>query len=136
MITYHASAVAIGGRAVLIEGPSGSGKSDLAFRLMKQGADLVSDDYVTLNNKKGVLIAAPPPQIAGKIEIRGVGIETFSFVENVPVVLLVSLTEPAKVPRLPEETFKILEGVKIPQALLSGWDASTPDKIRMLAGKF
>src|SRR3546814_11301183 len=66
----HASCVALDGRAVLLMGASGSGKSDLALRLIDRGWSLVSDDYVTLECRGGKLVAAPPEQIAGRMEVR------------------------------------------------------------------
>ena len=72
--TLHASTVAIDGRAVLIPGPSGSGKSDLALRLLDRGFTLVSDDQTIVRRDGERLIASAPPTIAGKLEIRGVGI--------------------------------------------------------------
>ena len=71
--TLHASTVSIKGRAVLIEGPSGSGKSDLALRLIDRGATLVSDDYTIVRRIDGNLIASAPPNIAGLCEVRGCG---------------------------------------------------------------
>src|SRR3546814_13901309 len=68
--TLHASCVAIGGRAVLIEGPSGSGKSDLALRLIDRGAKLVADDYTILTREYGAPKASTPPPIAGRIGVR------------------------------------------------------------------
>ena len=65
--TVHASTVAIDGRAVLISGPSGSGKSDLALRLLDRGFSLVSDDQTHVRREGDRLIASPPPNIAGKL---------------------------------------------------------------------
>ena len=70
----HASTVAIDGRAVLISGPSGSGKSDLALRLLDRGFTLVSDDQTIVRADGDRLIASAPPTIAGKLEVRGIGI--------------------------------------------------------------
>ena len=72
--TVHASTVASEGRAVLITGPSGSGKSDLALRLLDRGFTLVSDDQTIVTRVDDRLIASAPPTIAGKLEIRGIGI--------------------------------------------------------------
>ena len=68
--TLHASCVAIDGRAVLIEGRPGSGKSDLALRLIDRGAKLVSDDYTVLVRERDRLFAQPPATIAGKIGLK------------------------------------------------------------------
>ena len=72
--TIHASTVAIGSRAVLITGPSGCGKSDLALRLLDRGFELVSDDQTIVKRDGDRLVATAPPNIAGKLEVRGIGI--------------------------------------------------------------
>ncbi len=97
----HASAVALDGRAVLILGPSGSGKSSLALALMASGCTLVSDDRTVLSERDGVLLAAPPPSIAGRIEARGLGILAADWAGPMPVVLAVDLTPDHISPRLP-----------------------------------
>jgi serine kinase of HPr protein (carbohydrate metabolism regulator) len=126
-LTLHAGCVAIGGRGVLIVGPSGSGKSDLALRLVDRGASLVSDDYAVLRTEGGRLIAAPPPNIAGRIEIRGVGIAERPYLAEVAVSLLVDL-ELAPV-RLPEPTRRELLGISIPTIGLNGLEPSAPLKV-------
>ena len=125
--TIHASTVAIGGRAVLIEGPSGSGKSDLALRLIDRGAVLVSDDYTVLTASGDILLAGAPANIAGRMEIRGVGIVPITHVEQAPVALLVSLS--GRVERLPEAESRWFEGVPIPAISLDPREASAPIKV-------
>lgn len=71
---HQASCVAIGGRAVLIEGPPGSGKSSLLLALLDRGAALVGDDGVLLEAQDGRLIASPHPRIAGLVEVRNLGL--------------------------------------------------------------
>src|SRR4029453_3149013 len=99
--TIHASTVAIDGRAVLITGPSGAGKSDLALRLIDRGYTLVSDDQTIVRREGNRLLASAPPNIAGKLEIRGVGIVDMDTVKDVPIALLVQLT--SEIERLPDE---------------------------------
>ncbi|KUO55243.1 MAG: serine kinase [Sphingomonadales bacterium BRH_c3] len=108
----QASAVAIDGRALLIEGPPGSGKSSLALALIDRGAGLIGDDGVRLERSGGEIIAAPPPNIAGKLEIRGVGIAELPAT-SAPLALILSLDPNA--PRYPQplEHRKIL-GCEIP----------------------
>lgn len=128
--TLHASCVAIEGRAVLIEGPSGAGKSDLALRLIDRGAVLVSDDYTMLTRRNNALVATAPERIAGKIEVRGLGIVDLPAVANVPVALVVILTD--KVERMPEEAPpRRIAGVDVPLVMLYPHHASTPIKVEL-----
>jgi serine kinase of HPr protein (carbohydrate metabolism regulator) len=91
----QASAVAIAGRALLIEGAPGSGKSSLALALIDRGAALIGDDGVTLTRGSGgALIAAPPPNIAGLIELRGIGIVRLEAAPPAPLALILSLVAP------------------------------------------
>src|SRR5258706_4556776 len=101
-VNIHASCVAIGPRGVLLLGPSGSGKSDLALRLIDQGAKLVADDRTILFAAKGALHAKAPASIKGLIEIRGlciVELPVRANVTSVQVVLVVRLGR--EDPRLP-----------------------------------
>src|SRR6478672_5986521 len=90
--TVHASTVAMDGRAVLLVGPSGAGKSDLALRLLDRGFILVSDDQTIIRKDGDRLLASAPPNIAGKLEVRGIGILDVERVDNIPIALLVELT--------------------------------------------
>jgi serine kinase of HPr protein (carbohydrate metabolism regulator) len=123
----HAGCVAIGGRGVLIAGASGAGKSDLAIRLIDRGAELVADDYVELRRDGEALIAAPAAAIAGRIELRGIGILTLPFRSEVPVALLVDLDAEAE--RLPEAKTRELCGVAIPTLGLNALEPSAPIKV-------
>ncbi|MDB5714064.1 MAG: aldolase [Sphingomonadales bacterium] len=128
--TLHACCVAIAGRAVLIEGPSGAGKSDLALRLIDRGAVLVSDDYTLTQRTGTTLFASAPPTIAGKIEVRGIGIQVMPHVDRMPVSLLVSLTD--IVERLPDSgQVRKIAGIDIPVVSLKGLEASAPIKVEM-----
>src|SRR6185437_1199934 len=96
--SVHASAVKVGHRAVLIRGPSGSGKSRLAFELILAGrsgqlppAVLVADDRVRLDTGAGQLLVRPVAELAGLIEVRGLGIRRCDFVEQAEVGLVVDL---------------------------------------------
>ena len=126
--TVHTSCVAIGGRAVLIGGRSGKGKSDLALRLIDRGAVLVSDDYTLLRRVEGRLLATAPETIAGKIEVRGVGILELPIERDVPVALFVDLDMDAtRLPITLEE--RPVAGVAIPLIGLSALEASAPIKV-------
>ncbi len=126
----HASCVAIGGRAVLLAGRSGAGKSDLALRLIDRGAVLVSDDYSQVIRRDGRLHASPPARLVGKIEVRGVGIVEMPHLAEAEVALLIDLEAP--VTRLPEPQTRRLAGVDIPVAALVALEASAPVKVEML----
>ncbi len=125
----HACCVAIDGRGVLIAGPSGSGKSDLTLRLIDSGAMLVSDDYTILGAREGTLYATPPDTIAGRIEVRGIGIVERPFVQDVPVALWVEAGTPD---RLPEPATRSIAGIALPAYTLSLLEASAPARIRLM----
>ncbi len=109
---HQAGCVSVGGRGILIEGLPGSGKSSLALMLLDRGAQLVGDDGVTLEVRNGRLWASPHPYIAGKLEIRNVGIVDLPAVEA-PVSLRLVLSDHA--PRFVEIAEKTgLEGAQIP----------------------
>ena len=127
--TLHASTVAIDGRGVMLEGPSGAGKSDLALRLIDRGAVLVSDDYTVLARSGDTLVASAPPTIAGRIEVRGVGILPVASVSEVPIALLVRLT--AEVDRLPEPGTRSIAGVPIPEIAVDPHQHSAPIKVEL-----
>jgi serine kinase of HPr protein (carbohydrate metabolism regulator) len=128
--TVHASTVATDGRAVVILGPSGSGKSDLALRLLDRGFTLVSDDQTVVKKDGERLVASAPANIAGKLEIRGIGIVEMETVANVPVALLVELT--SEIQRLPDESReRPLLGVKLPLISIDAMTASAPSKVAL-----
>ncbi|TMJ12115.1 MAG: aldolase [Alphaproteobacteria bacterium] len=133
-LTIHATCVAIGGRGVLLRGPSGSGKSDLALRLIDRGAALVGDDYVVVAAHSGGLIARPAPNIAGQMEVRGIGIVELPFLPEVRVCLVVDLADaPVRMPEPASETF---ECITIPKVELSSLEASAPIKVEMALNRF
>lgn len=133
--TVHASCVAISGRAVLIEGPSGSGKSDLSLRLIDRGAMLVSDDYTIVRDGNGSPLAGSPPSLAGLIEVRGIGLVTSPYESDVPVALIIRLTE--TVDRMPDNpSTRMLAGLAVPVAELKAFEASAPVKVELLLKRY
>src|SRR5437868_2197693 len=124
----HATCIAIDGAGVLLRGPSGAGKSDLALRLIDGGATLVADDRTELATGGDVVIASPPPAIAGKLEVRGIGVIELPFAASAPVRLVVDLV--ASVERLPETgSCRLLDRV-LPAIVLIPFEASAPAKLR------
>jgi serine kinase of HPr protein (carbohydrate metabolism regulator) len=126
----HASCVALEGRAVLISGPSGSGKSDLALRLLDRGFILVSDDRTIMRKEGNKLLASAPDTIKGKLEIRGIGIVDVETVSDVPVALVVEIT--GEILRMPDDSReRIILGLPIPMINLDALTASAPSKVAL-----
>jgi serine kinase of HPr protein (carbohydrate metabolism regulator) len=126
----HASTVASDGRAVLISGPSGSGKSDLALRLLDRGFTLVSDDRTIIRKEGERLIASAPETIKGKLEVRGVGIVDVETVADVPIALVVELT--CDIQRMPDDSReRLILGAGIPLVNVDAMTASAPSKVAM-----
>ncbi len=137
----HATCVAIEGpsgpRGVLLRGPSGSGKSDLALRLIDAGARLVADDQCTLTrvtdpaDRAPSLVARAPKALSGRIEARGLGIVESPRLAEVRVGLVVDLVRGEAVERLPEPAREDLLGVSVPRLALDPFEASAPVKLRL-----
>jgi serine kinase of HPr protein (carbohydrate metabolism regulator) len=128
--TLHASTVAKDGRAVVITGMSGAGKSDLTLRLLDRGFTLVSDDRTLFKREGSRLIACAPPTIAGKLEIRGLGIVEMDHVDAVPVALLVELT--GAVERFPDDSREQpVLGVPLPLVSIDAMTASAAAKVAL-----
>jgi serine kinase of HPr protein (carbohydrate metabolism regulator) len=124
----HASTVAREGRAVLISGPSGSGKSDLALRMLDRGFTLVSDDRTIIRKEGERLLASAPGTIKGKLEIRGVGIVEMESADNVPVAIVVELR--SDIERFPDDgRERLILGTAIPLISVDATTASAPSKV-------
>lgn len=128
--TIHASTVALEGRAVLISGSSGSGKSDLTLRLLDRGFTLVSDDQTIVRREGDRLVASAPPNIKGKLEIRGIGIVDMDTVETAPIALYVELT--SEIVRLPDDRReRPVLGVNLPLISIDAQTASAASKVSL-----
>lgn len=126
----HASCVRLGDAGVVLLGPPGSGKSDLALRLIDGGARLVADDRLAVERCGGIVIGRAPECIAGLIEVRGLGIMRIEHCASSPLCLVVALSTEAP-PRLPEPmTFDLL-GVRLPYFELDPRPPSACAKIRL-----
>ena len=128
--TLHASTVALDGRAVLIMGPSGSGKSDLALRLIDRGFTLVSDDQTIVKKEGNKLLASAPSNIRGKLEIRGVGIVDMEMTDNAPIALAVELN--SDITRMPDDSReRPMLGIGIPLISVDAMTASAASKVAL-----
>jgi len=137
--TIHASAVLIGSKAVLIRGPSGSGKSTLAWALVAAGSPgsragaltftrLVADDRALVEAKAGRLLVRPAPNLAGLIEIRGLGIRMITYEKAAVVGLVVDLaaSDAARMPASEAES-TMISGITLPRlAVAAGSDPLHP----------
>lgn len=128
--TLHCSTVAFDGKAVLLSGPSGSGKSDLALRLIDRGFSLVSDDQTIVRRQAERLLASAPPTIRGKLEIRGIGIVEMATTDDAAVSLVVELT--SEIQRLPDDSLeRTILGVKVPVISVDAMTASAAAKVAL-----
>lgn len=127
----HASAVAIDDRGVLLLGPSGAGKSDLALRLIDGGAVLIADDRVDLDVRQGDVRLSGPANLAGLLEVRGVGIVRMPFATKMSLSLVVDLVKPEVMERLPDRLTVDFMGVAVRRIALDPFQASAPAKIRL-----
>lgn len=123
MTTIHASAVLVGARAVLIRGPTGSGKSRLALALIQAGASgalpfarLVGDDRVHVEAAHGRALVRPADTLAGLIEVRGLGIRRVPFEPLAAVNLVIDLaaTDAERLPA-PESAVTEVAGITLPR---------------------
>lgn len=140
--SIHATCVSLTGKGVLITGPSGSGKSELALRLIDQpgygvsdtlvSAQLVADDQVVVVQKPEGLFASPPGNLAGLLEIRGLGIVRMRYAAEVRISLIARLVDEEQIERLPAASGLMDEiaGVRLPAISLSTASPSAPAKVR------
>lgn len=130
MEQVHASCIAVDGFGVLIRGKPGSGKSDLAARLIDEGGRLVADDRVDLAARGGALVACAPAAIAGLLEVRGIGILRMTPLAEATVGLVVDMVGQHDVERVPEPAFCDYMGVAVPLLRLWPFEPSAAAKIR------
>ena len=126
----HSTSVVIDDNGVLILGDSGSGKSDLALRLIDNGATLISDDISICRKNSNNIYLYCPPEIKGLLEVREIGIITVPFVERIKLRLVVNLKSNNN-ERFPKNScFRIL-GIKIPIINIEGKNSSAVAKIKV-----
>ena len=133
--TVHATAIAIGAAGVLLRGPSGVGKSDLALRLIEDGAKLVADDRVTLVRAGDRVEMRAPERLRGRIEARGIGIVTVPWRARAMLVLVVDLVPSESVERMPRAARCTLLGVAVPHVRIAPFEGSAPAKVRLAVAR-
>lgn len=129
-MNLHATAVAINGEGVLLLGPSGAGKTDLALRLIHAGAVLVADDRVQLTANSGRLHASAPANLKGVIELRGIGLMRMDAVDSAPLILAVTCDSqmPERLP--PPRDFE-QHGIRLPHITIDPFHASAPARLML-----
>lgn len=132
MELIHASCVQYCGAGLIIRGPSGSGKSDLALRLIADGGRLVADDYVWIGTEAGAVYAVAPDTITGRIEVRGLGILTSPALRVTRIDCVIDLVERTAIERLPPRREIEIDGVLLPSFDLDPMEASAVAKVAAL----
>lgn len=131
----HGTCIACGTRGALLRGASGSGKSDLAFRMIREDESgetrLVADDQVVLRAGVAAPLASAPTALAGLIELRGLGLVALPPLAEAPLALIVDLVPRADVPRMAEPRHEILLGFRLPVIALHAFDATAAMKLRL-----
>lgn len=136
----HATCVALGPYAALLRGASGAGKSDLALRFLALAPEpgrepkLVADDQVRIaKNGTGGLLASPPATLAGKLEVRGLGIMQVPYLDEARLLLAVDLVAASEVPRMPPESPESIgiAGSDLPLFRLAPFEVSAPLKLKL-----
>jgi serine kinase of HPr protein (carbohydrate metabolism regulator) len=141
-VLVHGTCVAISDRGVLLRGAPGSGKSDLALRFISLFGDgkkpsgrarLVSDDQVLLSRDSRGLVARAPDAIAGKLEVRGVGIVEVDYCAHIPLAMIADLASAEEIPRLPPEPqpCEDILGIAVPVLKLNPFELSSPVKLKL-----
>jgi serine kinase of HPr protein (carbohydrate metabolism regulator) len=129
MLTVHATCIAIDGHGILLRGPPGSGKSDLALRAIAAGARLVADDQVVLAREGDAVIGSAPPALLGLIEIRGLGIMRIAADAQARITLVADMASAAAVDRMPEPRSCQIAGLSLPALALDPFQPSAAAKL-------
>lgn len=130
--TLHATSVVFCGRGLLLCGPSGSGKSDLALRLMDAGGSLIADDYTDVEVEDGKVMATAPTATAGLMEVRGLGLLKVPAIRTSRIDMVLECVKPEFVERMPDKETHAIEGVLLPKWRVNPFESSAVAKIRAL----
>ena len=131
MERVYGTCIAIDGRAVLLRGPSGSGKSDLALRVVEAGGKLVADDQTILVREQDRLVATCPDTISGQIEVRGVGIIPVATTRCAPLALVMDLVPSEQIDRFPELRHCRYLDIDIPLINITPFQVSAATKVKL-----
>lgn len=132
LLRLHGSCVHLGGRGVVLSGRSGSGKSDLALRLIDVGAVLVADDQLLIERAGGRLLGRPAETLVGLLEVRGLGILRLPCRVPCELDLVVELDRSGRMPRLPSRTSREILGVELPCIRIDPRTPSAAAAIRLV----
>ena len=136
MEMVHATCIAFDGKAILLRGSPGSGKSDLAIRALAEGARLIADDQVVLTSDGETVQASAPDALRGMIEVRGLGIIRVESDPKAPVALVADLSDPQTtaaemIERIPYRRDCTVMGVTLPWFKIAPFQASAVSKLRL-----
>ncbi len=130
----HGSCVCIDESGLLLRGPSASGKSDLALRLIDRGARLVADDRVDLARAGDIVFASAPQVLQGLLEVRTVGILKYDFLQRVRLSAVIDLHQDGTLDRLPAAQWLLIAGVQVPHFRVFPWGAAAALKVELVSG--
>ena len=140
---YHGTSLVVEGKGILLRGKPGAGKSDLALRLIHQGAVLIADDQTDIafqdtepqiedSQGRKELVMRAPKALQGQLEVRGIGIVEVPFCKSHPLDLLIELKSWREIERLPEQDFDVFQGVSKPRYALDPFEISAVEKVHTL----
>ncbi len=135
MALVHGTCIAIHDTGVLLRGAPGSGKSDLALRLIDGGAHLVADDQVSVTAADAGPAATAPSQISGMIEVRGIGIVEMPAQHSVVLACVFDLVPAGDIDRLPEPATTEIAGHTLPCFRIDPTSASAAAKVRLVVDR-
>jgi HPr kinase/phosphorylase len=134
MDQFYATAVIYCGFGILIRGPSGSGKSDLALRLIDDGADLIADDQVVIKAVGQELYLSAPDSLSGLIEVRGIGVIKIEYVSDIRLCLIVELDPSNEIQRIPTIKEELIKNIPVPVINMYAFESSVLAKIKIILG--
>ena len=127
----HGTSVSIDGDGVLFRGPPGSGKSDLALRMINCGAQLVSDDQVCLTRRNDNIFMSSPPTIRNRMEVRGIGIVNTIAQNEAPLILVLNMLPNNTASRMPIWQLCTFLDIKVPAVEFAPFEISAHLKVKL-----